>query len=117
MSDPISVWLTKAKPVAGNSYEDGWMPPEVLAVGNTQRLGGVAIDPGKTAHTTIKGTIAPDDVAVLRVYRAVELNAILSMSHDNPDRLDIPLDPGKTDIDIVKQNGQMVQIPHVQNQP
>src|SRR5580700_10615843 len=40
LSDPITVWMTKAKPVAGDKYEDGWMPPEVLAVGTTQRLGG-----------------------------------------------------------------------------
>jgi hypothetical protein len=117
LSEPISVWMTKARPVAGNNYEPGWMPPEVLAVGNTQRLGGVAIDPGKTAHAIIKGTIAPDDVAVLRVYRAVELNAILALSRGNPDRLDIPLDPGATDIDIVKQNGSMVEIPHGSRNP
>ena len=76
------------------------------------RWGGVAVEPGETAHTNLTGTIASDDVAVLRVYRAADLNAILALNRGNPDRLDIPLDPGKTDIDIVRQNGQLVEVPH-----
>ncbi|MGD0389085.1 MAG: hypothetical protein ABSC42_09040 [Tepidisphaeraceae bacterium] len=114
LGDPITVWMTKAKPQAAGNYEEGWMPPEVLAVGTTQsqRLGGVAIEPGETGHTVLKGTIANDDVAVLRVYRAVDLNVILTLHYGNPDRLDIPLDQGVTDIDVVKQKGQMTEIPH-----
>jgi len=113
LNEPITVWMTKAKPQAADNYEQGWMPPEVLAVGTTesQRLGGVAIEPGETGHTILKGTIANDDVAVLRVYRAVDLNVILTLHYGNPDRLDIPLDQGVTDIDIVKQNGQMKAVP------
>jgi len=114
LSEPITVWMTKEKPQPADNYEEGWMPPEVLAVGTTQsqRLGGVAIEPGETGHTLLKGTIANDDVAVLRVYRAVDLNVILTLHRGNADRLDVPLDPGKTDIDIVKQNGQMTEVPH-----
>ena len=114
LGEPISVWMTKAKPQAPENCEQGWIPPEVLAVGTTQsqRLGGVAIEPGETGHTVLKGTIAADDVAVLRVYRAVDLNVILTMTRGSPDRLEIPLDPGITDIDIVKQNGQMMEVPH-----
>jgi hypothetical protein len=115
LGDPITVWMTKAKPVAGDDYERGWMPPEVVAigtVGSSRSLGGVAVEPGETAHTNLTGTIANDDVAVLRVYRAADLNAILALNRGNPDRLDIPLDPGKTDIDIVRQNGQLVEVPH-----
>jgi hypothetical protein len=113
LGEPITVWMTKAKPQAPGDYEEGWIPPEVLAVGTTQsqRLGGVAIEPGETGHTVLKGNIASDDVAVLRVYRAVDLNAILTLHYGNPDRLDIPLDPGITDIDIVKQSGQMAAVP------
>jgi len=115
LSDPITVWMTKAKPASGDEYEKGWMPPEVVAVGTVgsgQQLGGVAINPGETAHTTLTGTIANDDVAVLRVYRAVDLNAILGLSRGSPDRVDVPLDPGKTDIDIIRQNGQIADVPH-----
>lgn len=117
LSDPITVWLTKAKPAAGDHYEEGWMPPEVLAVGTTQRLGGVAVDPGATAHAVVKGTIASDDVAILRVYRADDLNAILALGRGNADRLDIPLDPGKTDIDIIRQNGRLADVPHPATSP
>jgi len=112
LSEPITVWMTKAKPGKGDQYENGWMPPEVLAVGNTQRLGGVAVEPGSTAHAAVTGNFDSDDVAVLRVYRSVDLNSILAIDRGSPDRLDIPLDPGKTDIDVVKQNGQLVDVPH-----
>ena len=108
LSEPISVWMTKAKPVKGDQYENGWMPPEVLAVGNTQKLGGVAIEPGATAHAAVTGKFASDNVAVLRVYRAVDLNAILAIDRGSPDRLDIPLNPGKIDIDILRQDGQLI---------
>jgi hypothetical protein len=120
LSEPITVWMTKAKPAPNGSYERGWMPPEVAAVGTsapTQQLGGVFVDPGETAHTNLMGTIANDDVAVLRVYRAADMNQILALSRGNPDRLDIPLDPGKTDIDIVRQNGQLTYVPHGTEKP
>jgi hypothetical protein len=115
LGDPITVWMTKAKAVSGDEYERGWMPPEVAAVGtvgSSRSLGGVAVEPGETAHTNLTGMIANDDVAILRVYRAADLNAILALNRGSPDRLDIPLDPGKTDIDIVRQNGQLVEVPH-----
>jgi hypothetical protein len=113
VGDPITLWMTKTLPSHEAHYEPGWMPPEVAAVGNTdEKLGAVAIEPGETAHTVMKGTIAPNDVAVLRVYRATTLSAILAISRDSPDRLDVPLDPGKTDIDIVKKDGRMVDVPH-----
>jgi|SRR5580700_8293324 hypothetical protein len=114
LSDPVTVWMTKAKQPKNGSYEDGWMPPEMVAVGTTgsQHLGGVAVEPGESAHTVLKGTIASDDVAILRVYRATDLNMMLTMHYGDPNRLDIPLGPGTTDIDIVKQNGQMTDVPH-----
>jgi hypothetical protein len=114
LGDPITVWMTKTKTPPDGHYEEGWMPPEVVAVGTTEsgKLGGVAVEPGNTAHAELKGTMAKDDVAVLRVYRATDLNAILAITHGNPDRIDVPLDPGKTDIDIVKQNGQLAEVPH-----
>jgi hypothetical protein len=114
IGDPITVWMTKARTPMDGRYEPGWMPPEVVAVGTagSEKLGGVAIEPGETAHTVMTGTITANDVAILRVYRASDINTILSIPRGNPDRLDIPLDPGKTDIDIVKKNGQLADVPH-----
>jgi hypothetical protein len=115
LSDPITVWMTKAKPQMGDHYERGWMPPEVVAVGTAESdgpLGGVAIRPGESAHTNLTGSFASDDVAILRVYRSVDLDSMLSLSRGSPDRLDIPLDPGKSDIDIFRKNGQLVDLPH-----
>ncbi|HEY1923196.1 MAG TPA: hypothetical protein VGG44_10645 [Tepidisphaeraceae bacterium] len=112
-SDPITVWMTKEKLVAGGAAESGWAPPEQLAVGTTgDHVGGVAIRPGDTGHTVLKGHIDSDDVAVLRVYRASDLNMILTLHRGSPDRLDIPLDPGVTDLDIVTAKGQIADIPH-----
>jgi hypothetical protein len=114
LSDPITVWMTKAKPATDGNYEPGWTPPEALAVGTTgsERLGGVAIEPGETAHTRLTGHIANDDVAVLRVYHAADLNLILAMQPANPGRLDVPLDPGTTDLDIVTRDGHLIDLPH-----
>jgi hypothetical protein len=114
LSDPITVWMTKEKLVAGNEAEAGWASPEEMAVGTTasEHVGGVAIEPGDTGHTTLGGHIDKDDVAVLRVYRASDLNMILTLHRGSPDRIDIPLDPGVTDIDIVKQKGQIADVPH-----
>jgi len=114
LSDPITVWMTKEKLVAGNQVEEGWASPEEMAVETTEseHVGGVAIEPGDTGHTTLKGHIDKDDVAVLRVYRASDLNMILTLHRGSPQRLDIPLDPGPTDIDIVKEKGQIANVPH-----
>ncbi len=114
LSDPVTVWMTKAKPVTDGQYEDGWVPPEVAAIGTTQtqHIGGVVVEPGDTAHTVLKGTIESDDVAVLRVYRATDLDVMLTKHAGDPDRLDIPLGPGVTDIDIVKRNAQITNVPH-----
>jgi hypothetical protein len=114
LSDPITVWMTKEKSVQGDSYEAGWVPPEAAAIGTTAngRLGGIAIEPDETGHTKLFGHIDSDDVAVLRVYRAADLDLILAKSRGNPDRLDIPLTPGKTDIDIVIRDGQLTDVPH-----
>jgi hypothetical protein len=118
LTDPITVWMTKAKPVTDGQYEDGWVPPEVAAIGTTgtQHIGGVVVEPGDTAHAVLKGTIEPDDVAVLRVYRATDLDMMLTKHEGDPDRLDLPLGPGVTDIDIVKKNGQMTNVPHGSSQ-
>jgi hypothetical protein len=120
LSEPITVWMTKARPAKGGTYETGWMPPEVAAVGNVdpaQPLGGVPVEPGQTAHTTLTGTFSGDDLAVLRVYDSVDMNMILAMNPGNADRLDLPLDPGKTDIDVVKRGNQLADVPHSDAKP
>jgi len=115
LSDPITVWMTKELPDK-DQPEEGWVPPELLAVGttDTEKLGGVAIEPGETGHTVLKGHIGNDNVAVLRVYRATDLNMILATNRGSPNRLEIPLDSGVTDIDIIKQDGQLASQPHQQ---
>lgn len=99
LPDAVTIWLTKAK----GPYQGGWEPPEVAAVGNTvsHRLGGAIVDAGQTVHTRITRKIESDNVAVLRIYRTTDVNAMLAMSRPNPNRIDVPMDPGFIDIDIV----------------
>ena len=110
LQEPVTIWLTKWH----GPYERGWEPPELRAVATTteQPLGGVIIRPGETARTSRDGHIGSDNQAILRVYRATDFNAALAMNKGDPGRLDIPLLPGTTDIDLVLRNGLIVDRPH-----
>jgi hypothetical protein len=107
---PVTVWLTRLKP----SADPQWQPPEVAAVGTTktQKLGGVGLEPGESARRVVFGKFSGDDVAMLRIYNATDLDEILAIGHGSPDRLDVPLDPGRTDLDVVMENGQLATEPH-----
>lgn len=96
---PITIWLTKDGP----EDEPTWRSPEVVAIGQVTghggRIGGVVVVAGKTAHTQIQGQFASDTRAILRFYRGqLQLNQILAISSDSPDRLDIYLPPGPSHI-------------------
>ena len=53
LGDPITVWMTKAKPVTGDQYERGWMPPEVAAVGTVGSSRAWAVWPSSRAKPRI----------------------------------------------------------------
>jgi hypothetical protein len=96
---PITIWLTKDGP----EDEPAWRSPEVVAIGQATghggRIAGVVVAPGKIAHTNIQGQFASDTRAILRFYRGqLQLNQILAISRDSPDRLDIYLPPGPSHI-------------------
>jgi hypothetical protein len=110
-SDPVTVWITKDH----GPYEEGWAPPEIVAVGNTEtgRLGGHVVGPGESCEAKVKGDISNNNVAILRVYSATDIDGILAISRGSPDRLDLPLDMGRSDMDVVRQEGQLTIIPHM----
>lgn len=105
---PITVWLVKEGP----PEEQGWRSPEQMAISAPQqeeRIGGRVLPPGKTADTgTVTGKFLPGSYAWLRVYDGpTHLSEILAISRGNPSRLDIPLDPGVSQIVIKDKAGRI----------
>jgi hypothetical protein len=110
LTQPVTVWLTKHD----GPYENGWAPPEYLSLDSTAdtNVGGVVIQPGDTCHTQQSTKMKSDNQAILRIYRAANFNEVLALSPGNPDRLDVPLQEGKTDIDVIRQDDQLAVRPH-----
>jgi hypothetical protein len=108
--DPITVWITKDH----GPYEEGWAPPEIVAVGGGENgpLGGHVVQPGQSGEARVKARIDSNNVAILRIYGATDIDGILSISRGSPDRVDMPLDPGRSDLDAVRIDGQLTTVPH-----
>jgi hypothetical protein len=109
-SQPVTIWLTKNGP----PWEDGWKSPEDLAIESPQvneRIGGVVVPPGKTAFTGKRtGLFAPRVEAILRIYHGQKLfNEILAVGRDSPNRTDVVLEPGVSQI-IVADNGPLLKV-------
>ena len=105
---PIVVWLTKDGP----PFEKDWLSPEDIAIESPKspdRLGGVAVDPGKTAVSGARtGRFAKSTLAVLRIYDSpTSISDILSTSRNSSRRVDVYLDPGRTRL-VVRREGDRV---------
>jgi hypothetical protein len=111
LAEPVTVWLTKAD----GPYQEGWMPPEEIAAMSraTDHLqGAIVIQPGESQHAQTTGEVEKGNAAVLRVYRATTIDAILAISPASPNRLDVPLKPGINDFDIQMVQGRLIDTPH-----
>jgi len=111
LSEPVTVWLTKLQ----GPYEDGWEPPEQVALESPQQqehLGGVVVPPGQSGKTVMSAQFEQGNFAVLRVYRATHFAAILAIDKGSPDRLDYPLPEGKSNLDVVLEGDQLALVPH-----
>lgn len=101
-AEPVMIWLTKDGP----PYEAGWLSPEDFAIESPRQredreIGGVILEPGKTATAQRAGRFEPATRAVLRVYAgATKFNELLSISRDNPARVDMPLRAGKSEYSV-----------------
>jgi len=106
---PVTVWLTKTS----GPYEDGWQPPEALALQTTSdtHIGGVIVPPGESRGTKMSAQFESGQHPVLRVYRSVHFYSILAISCGIPDRFDYLLTPGRNDLDVVADAGQLAVQP------
>ena len=107
--EPITIWLTKDGP----PYEADCLSPEDLAIesprqNETREIGGVILQPGKSASALRNGRFETATRAILRVYDgAVRFNDLLAISRDNPARVDVPLKPGKSEYSVEPGAGQL----------
>jgi hypothetical protein len=115
LGEPVTVWLTKSE----GPYEPGWYPPEEVAMGTVglKPPNAFIIRPGETGEARTKGQFDPGVQAVVRVYRAQSMDAMLSMDRGTINRLDLPIAPGKTDIDITQVEGELQAQPHTAAHP
>ena len=103
---PLTVGVIKE----GDPYEPALASPEQLAINTSLEAlppWGHVIPPGKTIDSPpITGAFAHGAAAVLRVYRGQFSNAqLLAISNPSPDRAELLLFPGLTQI-IVHEDPQ-----------
>jgi hypothetical protein len=96
---PITIWLTKDH----GPYGIGWEPPEIMADDARSQIPQESvIQPGETRGTSIKTQMDSDNTAVLRIYSATEMNKLLAIPFGDANRLDLDIEPGYSDMDIVR---------------
>jgi hypothetical protein len=115
LTEPVTVWLTKSE----GPYGMGWYPPEEYGLGTlgTKPPNAYLIRPGETGEAKTSGQFDPGVQAVVRVYRAQSLDAMLAMDRGTINRLDLPITPGKSDIDITQADGALQAGPHMTKHP
>lgn len=109
LDKPIMVFLTKNGP----PLQDGWWSPEDIAVlyGNVEDdVSRWVVRPGGQANSgPMKALLAPGARAVLRVYEGrYALAELIAINRGSPDRLDLILTPGSTDVTVSKREGALV---------
>ena len=108
-AEPITIWLTKDGP----PYEAAWLSPEDLAIesprqNESREIGGVILQPGKSASALRAGRFETATRAILRVYDgAVRFNDLLAISRENPARVDVALRPGNNEYSVEPGAGQL----------
>ena len=106
---PVTAGLAKD----GGRYEPQWAAPEDVVVRtrseNERGWDSVVVPPGETRSAgPVTGDFAGDARAVLRVYAGdLELSEVLSVSRGSPDRLDVPLEPGRNAIVVREEKGRL----------
>jgi hypothetical protein len=108
-SQPLTVGLVKE----GGKYEPQWQSPEQAAVRTDSRdergWDSVVVPPGETRSAgPVKGDFSNMALATLRVYAGdLQLNDVLAVSRDSPDRIDVPLDEGRNAIIVREEGGKL----------
>ena len=107
-SGPLTIGQVKR----GGPFEDLWATPKDVAVrvpASKERAWGVTLPAGKTAHAgPLTGKFNSGASAWMLVFRGdPSLNEILATSSGNPNRLNLPLDPGPNDFVVTESNGRL----------
>ena len=109
--EPITIGLVKE----GDPFERNWVSPEDAAIAQQEPDPSMwaAIPPGKTADTgLVSGKFNPNAQAVLRIYEGkLTLSGILAVSRGQPNRLDIPLNPGMNRFVVTQPATQLIAKP------
>ena len=105
---PVTISLAKE----GAPYEPAWASPEDLAISSPryQERGGMSVIPaGKTATVNkLTGRFERNAQGYLRVYSGdLTLSEMLSRSRGSPNRVDVPLVPGRNDITVIDKGGHI----------
>jgi hypothetical protein len=105
--------LTLALVKDGPPFESLWASPEDLAIESPradEKHGYVVLPPGKEGDVSVQGKFDKGTRGYLRVYRGdlqvSEMNAIHTSS---PNRLDLPLSPGRNMFVIVDSRGRLAE--------
>jgi hypothetical protein len=106
---PLTVGVTKD----GGSFERQWAAPEqavLRTTGEDERAwDSVVIAPGQVGSAgPITGDFSGGAAAILRVYSGdLELSDVLAISRRSPERVDVPLAPGRNAIIIREEKGRL----------
>lgn len=114
--EPLSVGLVKDGPPP----EAYWASPTQIAIGApslTERKWGTLVPAGEQAVIgPVKGKFAGGVTAYLRVYAGDRtVDGLLAVSPGSPDRIDIPLDNGRTDLVIHRESARLTATPAARN--
>ena len=109
--EPLTLGLVKE----GGPYERNWAKPEQAAVREAQPsdVYWTAMQPGERRGIgPVSGKFYRSADAVLRVYGGqLNLPGILAVDADAPNRIDIPLKPGKNVVTVIDRHGHFTAVP------
>jgi hypothetical protein len=106
---PLTVGVAKD----GGSFERQWAAPEqavLRTTGEDERAwDSVVVPPGQVGSAgPITGDFSGGAEAILRVYGGdLELSDVLAISRRSPERVDVPLAPGRNAIIIREEKGRL----------
>lgn len=107
---PLTVGVAKE----GGPFEPQWASPEQVVVRTNGRNEGgwdsVVVPPGETRSAgPVTGDFSGGARATLRVYAGeLKLSDVLAVSRGSPNRVDVPLDPGKNAVIIRDAGGRLM---------
>lgn len=113
-TQPLTITLAK-EAGAGRMpgpYESAWASPEDVAIGSStdrEWWDRQLVPAGKDAWVHhLSGRFNADTRGVLRCYLGdLKIEEVLSRAKGSPDRVDVPLTPGRNDITVVTRDGHL----------